>query len=334
MAPMTATSGGDSLPSEPAESHWSLLGTVIDVKVGAAKQVDAQRAQHAVVDEIGRLEQVFSVFDEHSMLRRWMSDGSVPTSNEFDELLSTALGWQRCSRGAFNVSSRRLWKLWADAAADGSRPSLGELHVLAADIVAPPYGFAGFVLEQVGDCRGLDFTAIATGYIIDRAISTAWSLGDLDSLTVSAGGVIAHRGRGPISVDIDDPNEVLDDADPLLVVEICNSAIATSGSARPGGVTDGGWVSQVLDPRTGQPVYSSASVTVVAPDATTADVIATIITVMSIDEGLAFVDAINSRSRLRHPSESFDDSMFGPIECWILDRRGTMHHTGPMEDRA
>ena len=48
----------------------------------------------------------------------------------------------------------------------------------------------------------------------------------------------------------------------------------------------------MLDPRTGQPVAHSASATVVAPDATTADAVATVASVLVPDEAVAFVDSL------------------------------------------
>ncbi len=303
-------------------SHWPLLGTVVEVRASAAQRSDAERAERIVGDEMARLEGVFSVFDEASMLRRWTVDGTVQTSNEFDELLEMALRWQRCSRGAFNVSTRRLRHLWAAAAIDDCRPSAGELQYAAADIVSAPYRFDGHVLQQVGDCSGLDLNAIAKGYIVDLAVEAAWRVCSLDSLTVSAGGDIAHRGSRPVSVGIEDPASPLDNAAPLLTIDLHNAAVATSGSARRGVTVGTERLSHVLDPRTGEPAAGSTSVTVVAPDAATADVVATIVNVMQPEEGLAFVGALNSDRTRGHPAESFDDLHAGPISCWIVDQAG------------
>ncbi len=309
---------------ELAGTHWPLLGTVVEIRITAKDRSNAERAEQVVCDEITRLEQLFSVYDDNSMLTRWIADSSATTCNEFDELLEMALRWQRCSRGAFNVSTRRLWNLWARAAADGCRPSQGELHELAVDIHEAPYRFDGHVLHQTGDCSGVDLNAIAKGFIVDLASETAWRLCELDSLTVGAGGDVAHRGPSPVQIGIEDPSKLLDDAPPMLTVEVHNSAVATSGSARRGVSVGKEWISHVIDPRTGQPAYGSASVTVVAPNATTADVVATIVSVMEPAEGLAFIDTLNSTRTSGHPAESFAEVSTGPIACWIVDRHGAV----------
>lgn len=300
---------------ELSGTHWPMLGTVVDIRITARDRADAEGAELIVCDEISRLEKVFSVYDDTSTLRRWVADPTTATSDEFDELLATALEWQRCSRGAFNVGTRRLWNLWVRAAEDGRQPGPGELSVLVGDIRDAPYRFDGFVPEQTGDCDGLDLNAIAKGFIVDLAIETAWGVCDLVSLTVCAGGDIAHRGPTPIEVGIEDPTTKRDDAPSLQTVSLRNAAIATSGSARRGVSVGGEWISHVLDPRTGHPAYGSASVTVVAPNAATADVVATIVSIMEPAEGQRFVDSLNATGR-------------GPIECWIVDRSGGIRHTG------
>lgn len=186
------------------ESMWQLPSRSADVRVavGTDDRATAHRAERIVHDEVGRLDQMFSIDDDTCMLNRWIEDPSIVTSNEFDELLSTALQWQRQSRGVFNVSTRRLRNLWEQAAAEGCRPSLGELHELAIDLADAPYRFDGHLLRQVRDCRGLDLNAIATGFIIDQASEAAWRLCDLSSLTVCAYGKIVHRGPFYIEVRI------------------------------------------------------------------------------------------------------------------------------------
>ena len=111
------------------------------------------------------------------------------------------------------------------------------------------------------------------------------------------------------------PRDTRDDAPTLHTIELCNGAVATSGSARRGVWVADQWHSHVLDPRTGHPACDSASVTVVAPNASTADVVATIVSVMEPAEGLQYVDLLNVMR-------------MGPIECWIVDQNGRIHHAG------
>jgi FAD:protein FMN transferase len=66
--------------------------------------------------------------------------------------------------------------------------------------------------------------------------------------------------------------------------------MATSGLAKRGFRISGTWYSHVIDPRTGWPVDHVSSASVVARNASTADALATVLSVLSPDEGLTWLD--------------------------------------------
>lgn len=68
--------------------------------------------------------------------------------------------------------------------------------------------------------------------------------------------------------------------------------VATSGHYRRYTEIQGQRYSHIIDPRTGQPVADPASVTVVAPDALTADALATALTVLGAQAGLALAESL------------------------------------------
>jgi hypothetical protein len=109
----------------------------------------ASRAEAIGREEICRLELVFSLEDGTSMLNRWIGDPLITTSNAFDRSPSTSITWRRLSRGACNVSMRRLRDLRGKAAADGCRPRPAERHELVVDMAEEPYRFDGRVLRQL-----------------------------------------------------------------------------------------------------------------------------------------------------------------------------------------
>ena len=113
---------------------------------------------------------------------------------------------------------------------------------------------------------------------------------------MNAGGDLRHRGDGPVPVGIEDPLHPYDNVAPMLVVPLDNAALATSGGARRGWDIAGEWYPHVIDPRSGIPVRHHASVSVLAPDAATADVVATVVGVLTTDEAVAFVTGIPSVS--------------------------------------
>jgi hypothetical protein len=72
-------------------------------------------------------------------------------------------------------------------------------------------------------------------------------------------------------------------------VKLQKAALATSGGYRRGWTIGGRRYSHILDPRTGQPVDSMCSATVIAPTAEDADALATILCVLPPSNGLRLV---------------------------------------------
>jgi thiamine biosynthesis lipoprotein len=113
----------------------------------------------------------------------------------------------------------------------------------------------------------LDPSGVVKGWAVERASAHLRSLDDTD-FCLSAGGdmvcEVATRERPEWQVGIEDP---LDPSRVVAVIPVRRGAVATSGHAHRG--------RHVVDARTGAPPSGVASVTVVAPDLTWADIDAT-----------------------------------------------------------
>jgi FAD:protein FMN transferase len=135
-----------------------------------------------------------------------------------------------------------------------------------------------FDISRVPAANGTNFdpSGLVKGWSIQRAaaILESWSATDF---CINAGGDIVVRGEPspgrPWRIGIRHP----DLADKLATVVVAAGplAIATSATYERG--------QHIIDPRSGQPATSWASVTVVGPDLTLADAYATAVFVMGID---------------------------------------------------
>ncbi len=206
-------------------------------------------------------------------------------SVELTALLHAGQQWQRDSHGVLNPAVGILSRRWEKAASEGVVPSASELAELASSIVAPRYAHG----VPVGDCTELTFHSLAKGLIIDLAAARS-GVDEKSALVLNVGGDLRRVGGEPRIVGIENPLRAYDNEPPLVRVRISNSALATSGGARRGWTIADRWFSHVIDPRTGWPVEHIASASVVALDAMTADAVATVLSVLTIDEGLAFAD--------------------------------------------
>ena len=113
----------------------------------------------------------------------------------------------------------------------------------------------------------LDPSGVVKGWAVERALRAFDDLDETD-VCLSAGGDLACRTRADGSpgwrIGVEDPH---DPARVVAVVPVRAGAVATSGLARRG--------AHIVDPRTGTVPTALASVTVVGPDLTWADIDAT-----------------------------------------------------------
>jgi thiamine biosynthesis lipoprotein len=147
----------------------------------------------------------------------------------------------------------------------------------------PPESYPGRLSEVVARCAavtartggwfdpwavpgGFDPSGLVKGWSIDRAADRIRDAGVRD-FALSGGGDVLVRGTGPNGawrVGIRDPR---DPRLAVLVLELTDAAVATSGSYERGG--------HIVDPRTRRPATALASATVVGPDLGMADAYAT-----------------------------------------------------------
>ena len=210
------------------------------------------------------LEARLTRFEPASALSRLNRERSIR-----DPLLAAiaraALRWQAITQGAFDAT---LGRPLADLGYDRDFGSL-----VPVPLEADAYGSlrvnveaATVSLEGEG---ALDFGGIAKGWTVDRVHDRLRRRG-ARAILVDGGGDLRGSGRSwPLGVP-GDRAIVLDDG-----------AVATSSTLeRRWTATDGTSLHHILDPETRMPVDSSiVTATVRAPDATTADVLATALVV-------------------------------------------------------
>ncbi len=126
--------------------------------------------------------------------------------------------------------------------------------------------------------------AFGKGYALDRML--ALTTGDA---MIDFGGQLIVRGEHELAIA--DPT---DRDKPVLALTIANASLSTSsGSEKPG---------HILDPRSGEVIPAGGSVSVIANDALTADILSTALFVMGEDEGLRWADANGVAAIFINPS--------------------------------
>jgi FAD:protein FMN transferase len=315
---------------KPVWHHSSLepvLGTRFTLQVLSTKPRVAQAIALQLESEIERLENIFSVYRPTSNLSRWKhaslgsNDSTLKTQEhpELCEVLALAEHWRQQTGGCFTPLADEFTKCWRDAEANQLVPTPGELEALCNATTEPRYVVDAKTgdVTKTGDCSLLSLHAIAKGWIVDRAAELAVRNEQVAAVLVNIGGDLRLCGNGALAtsvVAIENPLRAYDNELPISQIRLSSGGLCTSGGSRRGFRIAGRWYSHVIDPRTGYPVDSIASASVLAPDASTADVVATMLSVVTPAEGLAFVESLASQGTTAEQS----------LGCLIVDNVGRL----------
>ena len=288
---IAAVASGLPLPGGAEEAlaapliTWTgpVLGTVGSISLRHPDRTAAERIVARAVAELHRLEALFSLYRPDSLLvelnRRGVLAAPPP---EMRQILHAALRLARLTGGVFDPTVQPLWQLHQ---AHFARPD--------ADPAGPPAEAVAVALLRVGHRHlrvdadavvfarrgmGVTLNGIAQGYITDRIVALlraegiAHTLVDLGEAR-SAG---MHSPGRPWRVALADPAAP---ARPWRTLDLTDRALASSGD--DGFVFDAaGRFTHLLDPATARSPRRYRAVSVVAPDATTADALSTAVALM------------------------------------------------------
>lgn len=249
---------GATEPAPTTRWHGVALGAPARIELLGIEPSRAGGLIAACLEEVARLEAVFSLYDPESALSRLNRAGVLrrPPA-ELVELLGLALRLAQLSEGAFDPTVQPLWLAVARGAGREQRRAARRL-VDWRQLEASP---EAIVLHRPGMAVTLD--GIAQGYLTDRVAELLRSQG-VERVMVDLGEL---RALGPHPEDR--PWWVARDGSPLALVE---GAVATSRV-----IVDGR--PRILDPRTGEPPARDEPVTVLAPQALVADGLSTALAV-------------------------------------------------------
>ena len=293
--------------------HEYILGTSLELKLLAATEPAADRAEAAALREIARQSQLLSAWDPASEFSSWTRSTARPTavSPELFELLDLFDSWRLRSHGALDASAEAVTQLWQRAAAENRLPTALERAAAVAQVRAPHWSLdpARRTATHL-DRTPLALNSFAKSYIVERAAQAALAQPGISAAIVNIGGDLVVRGNWTEPVSVADPRSDAENAPPLDRILVRDRAIATSGSYRRGFEIQGRHYSHIVDPRTAQSVNHIVSATVVAPNAADAGALATTLCVLQPAESLAlaartpgaeFLLALNDGRRIQSP---------------------------------
>ena len=215
---------------------------------------------------------------------------------DFWRVIQYSLQLAHDTNGAFDPTVGPLVNLW------GFGPDRRRDEPPAAAELAAVQGRIGYqrlalreadqALLQPGDAY-VDLSAVAKGYAVDKVADLLLGIG-VENLLVEIGGELRAHGAKPAGqpwkVAIEKPLPGVREV--AHVIAMNNIAVATSGDYRNYFQAGERRYSHIIDPRTGNPVdHRVVSVSVLHPRCAEADALATALTVMGAEEGMAWAEA-------------------------------------------
>jgi FAD:protein FMN transferase len=272
----------------------TLLGADAEIQL---YHVDADAARSAMAEcfaEVRRLESIFSLQQPDSALSRLNRDARLSRPPpELVTLLHAATAFSMATSGAFDVSVQPLWNLFAGHFSDhgvaAEPPPAVQIESARAKV---DYRRLEVGTEQIvlrGQGMAVTLNGVAQGFITDRVTQMLVARG-FDRVLVDMGEMRAlgtHADGKDWRVGIADPERPWRS---LLTLRLRNRAIATSGGYGTPFDASGRW-HHLFDPRTGRSAQHYRSVTVVAPDAISADALSTGLSAVAPDDLAAVLGA-------------------------------------------
>ena len=293
--------------------RFMVMGTFGQIRLRCRDEQTGRQALTAAHAALARVDLLMSTYRDDSELSR-VNQGAatapIDVSPETFDLLTRSLDYSRLSQGAFDITVPPLLQLWKQAVQQDQEPDpqqiadtlqrVGYDHV---ELIGPP--------DQRGSVRflrpgmALNVDAIAKGYGVDCALE-ATRLPGVTAALVEIGGEIACFGdahtdggwligiQDPFASDLDNQLSQF----PRWVLRLRNCAVATSGNYRRYSTIAGKKFSHIVDPRTGRPTSALPSVTIIAPTATDADALATVVSVLGLDKGMPLIESLDATEAL------------------------------------
>lgn len=291
------------LPPGAAEHLLSgaAMGTTWSVHALAPRGVAREAIAAAVEAQLQRVIGEMSTWEEHSAISRFnrADAGSwQQLPDAFYTVLDAALTMAIDSDGAFDPTVGPLVNLW------GFGPAAAAAHAVPDEMALAQArrrcGWQRIALDRATRSARqpgglyLDFSGIAKGYAVDLVAQALRELGCVSWLA-EIGGELSGQGLKPDGqpwwVALERPPQ---DGGEGVLVALHGMAVATSGDYRRYFEQGGRRYAHTIDPRSGKPVeHELASVTVLHRQCMVADALATVLTVLGEQEGMAFARSRN-----------------------------------------
>ncbi len=259
-----------------------------------------------------------SIYDSNSVISRInKNDSTTEPDRYFTEVYRASYKIYQMTEGAFDITVAPLVRYWGflpkDSIVKESKSADSLLKLIGMDKTH----LNGNKIIKDNPLMEFDVNAIAQGYTVDKVAMMLESK-NVRNYMVEVGGEVRVKGNNPDGgawkVGVDKPIENSDEFNRELenILTLKDISLATSGSYRKFVQVNGMKYSHTINPKTGLPTHHNLlSVTILAPDATTADALATAVMVMGLENGKQFIQENKLSAYLIYSDEK------GKLNTWF-----------------
>ncbi|MEM7208982.1 MAG: FAD:protein FMN transferase [Pseudomonadota bacterium] len=282
---------------QTASADWrehrdTAMTTDIVLKLWDEPEFDSTRLFADAMREFKRIEKTYSAYREDNPLayvNQNAARGPVKVDEEMFLLFEQAAQLFKQTQGAFDVTFLSAGYRYDFRASQ--RPDNVELVELGdlIDFRRVVLDSANKTVAYSADGVRVGFGGLGKGFAVER-VAALWRAAGVRFAQISAGGdsrfIGDHNGR-PWTIGVQDPRQ--NDA-VAAILPVANEAVSTSGDYQRFFVEDGVRYHHILDPNTGDSARRMRSATVIGPDATLTDGLATGVFVLGLTDGLELID--------------------------------------------
>lgn len=280
------------------------MGTLVRIKLYTSSVEQARDAFQAAFGRIGEIDAALSDYkpeSEVSRLSRSPAGEPVPVSEDLFRVLGVAQELAAKTDGAFDATLGPVTRLWRKARERGELPDAEALYDASS---VSGYGklrlderYRTVTFEKTG--MQLDFGGIAKGYAADAALEVLREKGIRSALVAVSGDLAcsaAPPGKRGWKISV---RPLAEDGavDPAVLV-LSNAAVSTSGDAEQHLDAGGKRYSHIVDPKSSEGLTRRIGVTVVASSGVRADGLATAVSVVGAERGMALIEESSDAAAL------------------------------------
>lgn len=244
---------------------------------------NSEEAVNKAVQEINRLDAMFSVGNADSDVTKINENGSGEVSEETAFIMNRAMQVSEKTNGAFDITVYPLMELWGFTTKNYRVPESSEIAEALKGVSYTNVSVNGQQVALTGG-SSIDLGGIAKGYTSSRVIQIMKDCG-IEHAIVNLGGNVQVLGTKTDGSDwrvaIQNPAS---ENSYLGILSTADKAVITSGGYERYFEQDGQVYHHIIDTQTGYPSDSGlTSVTIVHSDGTTADALSTALFAMGLN---------------------------------------------------